>query len=247
MSFKPHGRTTSVALSQVDARRAWDSKSRTSSIGYTTRLDIFMKRGPRHSLRQRWSALGTDVPARGRFVFIQVRDALGISPAVDGGGVFLDAEAGSLWTGRIEMALRMRLWPLAWAALASAGCQGPPPPVALTVAGHPMVAEVALTPAQRATGLMGRTHLDANAGMLFVFPEPGRHCMWMKDTLIPLSVAFLDRDGRILNVAEMRPGSLDQHCAAAPAHYALEANPGWFAGHGAAPGARVEGLAPGSR
>lgn len=90
-------------------------------------------------------------------------------------------------------------------------------------------AEVAATPAAREQGLMRRPALPENQGMLFVFPEPGRVCMWMKDTLIPLSVAFMDAQGRIINISDMQPGSLAVHCAEAPARYALEMNRGWFA------------------
>jgi uncharacterized membrane protein (UPF0127 family) len=89
-------------------------------------------------------------------------------------------------------------------------------------------AEVAATPMARQVGLMNRKSMAENVGMLFVFPGEDRVCMWMKDTLIPLSVAFLDNDGRVLNIADMEPGSRQIHCANAPARYALEVNRGWF-------------------
>jgi uncharacterized membrane protein (UPF0127 family) len=88
--------------------------------------------------------------------------------------------------------------------------------------------EVAATPESRARGLMHRTALPEHQGMLFVFPVPARQCMWMKDTLIPLSVAFMDARGRIINIADMSPRNLRIHCSAAPARYALEMNQGWF-------------------
>lgn len=89
-------------------------------------------------------------------------------------------------------------------------------------------AEVAATPRSREVGLMKRASLPEEQGMLFVFPNDGQYCMWMKDTLIPLSVAFMDRQGRILNIADMQPGSLRTHCAAGSIRYALEVNQGWF-------------------
>ncbi|MDR0735994.1 MAG: DUF192 domain-containing protein [Zoogloeaceae bacterium] len=105
-----------------------------------------------------------------------------------------------------------------------------------------VLAEVAATPEQRGAGLMWRSGMAAHEGMLFVFPRADRHCMWMKNTLIPLSVAFLDEKGRIINIRNMRPQSENNHCADAPARFALEMNRGWFAEKGIAPGAQVSGL-----
>jgi uncharacterized membrane protein (UPF0127 family) len=78
--------------------------------------------------------------------------------------------------------------------------------------------------------------------MLFIFDEPGYHGMWMMNTLIPLSVAFLDGEGRILNIEDMEPQTLDSHAAAGPARYAIEANKGWFAERRIKPGEKVAGL-----
>jgi uncharacterized protein len=103
-------------------------------------------------------------------------------------------------------------------------------------------AEVASTFNQRAQGLMFRQSMPAQAGMLFVFDEKDTHCMWMKNTLIPLSVAFLDDDGHIVNIHDMQPGSLDNHCAEKPVRYALEMNRGWFSEKGIEGGARIRGL-----
>jgi uncharacterized membrane protein (UPF0127 family) len=107
---------------------------------------------------------------------------------------------------------------------------------------HVVRAEVADNPAARVQGLMHRKALERNAGMLFVFDEDAIHCMWMKNTLVPLSVAFLDRSGAIINIADMQPHSERPHCAARPARYALELNRGWFAERGIGPGAKVRGL-----
>jgi uncharacterized membrane protein (UPF0127 family) len=93
---------------------------------------------------------------------------------------------------------------------------------------HRIEAEVASTPQARAQGLMQRREMAPQRGMLFVFTESAGHCMWMKNTFIPLSVAFLDEAGRIINVADMQPHNENNHCAAKPARYALEMNLGWF-------------------
>lgn len=105
-------------------------------------------------------------------------------------------------------------------------------------------AEVVADWPSRATGLMHRESLAPNAGMLFIFDQYGRHCMWMKNTLIPLSVAFLDDQGAIVNIAHMEPHSEEPHCAARPVRYALEMNRGWFAARGIEPGARLGGVPP---
>ena len=107
---------------------------------------------------------------------------------------------------------------------------------------HLIRAEVAADPHDRAKGLMFRPHLGANQGMVFLFEAPAVQCMWMKNTLIPLSVAFIGDDGRVLNIAEMQPQTETSHCAAKPARYALEMNLGWFAKHGINAGAKITGL-----
>ena len=78
--------------------------------------------------------------------------------------------------------------------------------------------------------------------MIFVYPAQGRHAMWMKNTLVPLSVAFIDKQGRILNIEEMQPQTEDAHAARGEAAYALEMNQGWFRKRGIKPGARIVGL-----
>ncbi len=117
------------------------------------------------------------------------------------------------------------------------------PEIALTIGRHKLTAEVAYTESDRAQGLMHRRMLPANRGMLFVFPEVAIHGMWMMNTYIPLSVAFLDQDGVIINIADMEPHTRASHSAARPAKYALEVNLGWFRKNGIKPGAKVEGLA----
>ena len=124
--------------------------------------------------------------------------------------------------------------------------QSPHPVVQLQAGIHVIQAEVVSEPATRAQGLMHRKSMAQNAGMLFVFDSPAVHCMWMKNTLIPLSVAFIDDRGAIVNIADMEPHSEASHCAAQPVRYALEMNRGWFAARGLKPGSRLGGI-PGSR
>ena len=112
----------------------------------------------------------------------------------------------------------------------------------IKVAGHPLKVELAIEEPQRLQGLMYRKSMGKEDGMLFVFDEPEYHSMWMKNTLIPLSVAFVDRDGVILNIEDMEPKTTDSHTAAGPAVYALETNKGWFAERKLKPGDKVTGL-----
>ncbi len=114
--------------------------------------------------------------------------------------------------------------------------------VALSIGFFRIDAEVAADQETRMQGLMYRRSMAAHQGMLFVFPELARHCMWMRNTYLPLSVAFLDEEGRILNIEDMQPQTEDNHCATRPARYALEMNLGWFSGKGIKPGAKLSGL-----
>jgi uncharacterized protein len=106
---------------------------------------------------------------------------------------------------------------------------------------HLIQAQVASTPQQRATGLMHRQDMPANEGMLFVFESPAVQCFWMKNTLIPLTAAFVADDGSIVNLADMQPQSLDSHCSEKPVRYVLEMNQGWFSKRGLRAGSRLSG------
>ncbi|MGC2518614.1 MAG: DUF192 domain-containing protein [Burkholderiales bacterium] len=116
------------------------------------------------------------------------------------------------------------------------------PVMALSTGVYLIRAEVAFTFESRAQGLMFRESLGPNEGMLFVFPQLEKHCMWMKNTLIPLSVAFLDEKGTIVSISDMQPQTETSHCAAAPARFALEMTRGWFAAKGIKAGASITGL-----
>ena len=130
----------------------------------------------------------------------------------------------------------------AFVTLAALAADKPMKTLALTIGKHPIRVEVAESDPEREKGLMFREKLGKNDGMLFIFDDPGYHAMWMMNTLIPLSVAFIDRDGLILNVEDMEPQTTDSHAAAGPAKYAIETNKGWFAEKKLKPGDRVAGL-----
>lgn len=116
------------------------------------------------------------------------------------------------------------------------------PEIGLSVGGHKLTAEVARTDPMRMEGLMYRRILPENRGMLFVFREVAVQSMWMMNTYVPLSVAFLDANGVIVNIEDMQPQTQDTHAAAKPVKYALEVNQGWFKKRGIKPGAKVEGI-----
>jgi len=116
------------------------------------------------------------------------------------------------------------------------------PATTLTVGKQKIVAEVAATTEQRTTGLMYRFSLKPDHGMIFVFDKAEPQGFWMKNTFIPLSIAFIGSDGRILNVADMVPQDERTHWSNGPALYALEMRKGWFAERGIGPGDQVTGL-----
>ncbi len=116
------------------------------------------------------------------------------------------------------------------------------PVVELRIAGHSLRAELALRPAEQERGLMFRTQLPPDYGMLFAWPQARKICMWMKNTLLPLSVAFIDANGRIISIQDMEPQTETRHCAPRPVPYALEMSQGWFAAADIRVYDRVEGL-----
>ena len=115
------------------------------------------------------------------------------------------------------------------------------PRVRLSAGMHQIDAQVALTPDQRATGLMWRKDMPQHEGMLFVFEQPFKQCFWMQNTLMPLSTAFIADDGTVVNVEDMKPLSLESHCAREPVRYVLEMHQGWFAKRGIKPGMKLSG------
>ena len=132
---------------------------------------------------------------------------------------------------------------LIWCPLAQAQT-GPQPrlrTIELTAGLHIIKAELAITPDQQATGMMFRRKMATHEGMLFVNDDLGLRCFWMRNTLLPLTIAFLADDGTIVNLADMQPLSEQSHCSVRPVRYALEMNLGWFAKRGLKPGARLQG------
>lgn len=115
------------------------------------------------------------------------------------------------------------------------------PTVTLNVGIHNIRAMVADDPEERSTGLMFRKEMGNNEGMIFVFEEAGQQCFWMKNTLLPLSAAFVADDGTIVNIEDMAPQTLDSHCSKKPVRFVLEMHKGWFAKRGVAPGQKISG------
>ena len=137
--------------------------------------------------------------------------------------------------------MRTIVWFLCLLSL-NAWAQEKSAPLTLKLGIHLIQAEVANTAAARSQGLMHRKSLKGNHGMLFVFENSDRHCMWMKNTLIPLSVAFINEQGEIVNIEDMLPQTESPHCASQPAKFALEMNQGWFQSKGMQVGFRIQDL-----
>ncbi|MEE4114225.1 MAG: DUF192 domain-containing protein [Desulfobacteraceae bacterium] len=115
------------------------------------------------------------------------------------------------------------------------------PTASITIDGHRLVVELAATPQSRRCGLSHRAALGENQGMLFIYAESDLRTFWMKDTQIPLSIAFLDDSGKIITIEIMTPNQTEKrYHSGRPARYALEVNQGWFRLHGIRPGDRVE-------
>ena len=115
------------------------------------------------------------------------------------------------------------------------------PRVALSAGMHQIDAQVALNSEQRQAGLMFRKDMPQHEGMIFVFEQPAKQCFWMKNTLLPLTAAFVADDGTIVNLVDMKPHSLDGHCSDKPVRYVLEMNQGWFAKKGIKAGSKLQG------
>ncbi len=115
------------------------------------------------------------------------------------------------------------------------------PSVTLNAGMHNIQAELAQTPDERSIGLMFRKSMDANEGMLFAFEQAAKQCFWMKNTLLPLSIAFVAADGTIVNIDDMKPQTLTSHCSTKEVPFVLEMNVGWFAKRGIKAGFRLKG------
>ncbi|WP_394789421.1 DUF192 domain-containing protein [Rhodoferax sp.] len=131
------------------------------------------------------------------------------------------------------------------ASIGSAVAQDTPqttlPRIPLTAGIYQIDTQLALTPEQRQIGLMFRKEMPQQEGMLFVFEQPATQCFWMKNTILPLTAAFIEDDGTIANLADMKPQTTDSHCSTKPVRYVLEMNVGWFAKKGIKAGAKLGG------
>lgn len=130
---------------------------------------------------------------------------------------------------------------LAGHALAQEGPQTQLPRVMLSAGIHQIDTQVALTPEQHQIGLMYRSEMPQGEGMLFVFQNPSKQCFWMKNTILPLTAAFVADDGSIVNLEDMKPQTTDSHCSLKPVRYVLEMNQGWFAKKGIKAGFKLSG------
>ncbi|MBU6225873.1 MAG: DUF192 domain-containing protein [Burkholderiales bacterium] len=142
----------------------------------------------------------------------------------------------------------MNLLKWAWLGVlfcSSAWAQGAPqlqlPRIQLQAGMHQIQAQVAATPDQRSIGLMHRTEMPQAEGMLFAFEQATQQCFWMKNTLMPLTAAFIADDGTIVNLADMKPQTTDAHCSEQPVRWVLEMNQGWFAKRGIKAGFKLQG------
>jgi len=116
------------------------------------------------------------------------------------------------------------------------------PMIELKAGMYRIQAELADNPKAREVGLMNRTSMPTNSGMLFVFEQKAGHCFWMNNTKIPLSIAFIGDDGKIVNIEEMQANTTNNHCPKAAVRYALEMNKQWFSERVIVPGTVVTGL-----
>jgi len=147
--------------------------------------------------------------------------------------------------------LKARAFPIVLASLLCAAAlaqTGPQklPSIRLNAGIHNIQAEVAQSPDERSTGLMFRKEMGTNEGMLFAFEQPAQQCFWMKNTLLPLSIAFIADDGSIVNIDHMKPQTLESHCSTKPVRFVLEMNEGWFDKRGIKPGTKLRGAPFGS-
>ena len=128
-----------------------------------------------------------------------------------------------------------------FAASAQEGPQLNLPRVPLSAGMYQIDAQVATTPVERQIGLMNRPSMPQQEGMLFVFEVPATQCFWMKNTLLPLTAAFVADDGTVVNLVDMKPQTTDSHCSSKPVRFVLEMNQGWFQKRGFKAGLKLGG------
>jgi hypothetical protein len=145
----------------------------------------------------------------------------------------------------MSTSIRALLFSLLMACLGSAIAQEQPqtalPRTTLSAGFHQIQVQIASTPEQHATGLMYRKEMPPHEGMLFVFSDARQQCFWMKNTVIPLTAAFVADDGTVVNLEDMQPQTTQSHCSAKPVRFVLEVNQGWFAKKGLKAGMQLAG------
>ena len=160
-------------------------------------------------------------------------------------GIFISAALGGHFHSTRTIPAMTKLFAVAAALVATVALAQEPqmnlPRVKLSAGMHQIDAQVAASPEQRMTGLMWRKDMPLHEGMLFVFEQPSQQCFWMKNTLLPLSTAFVADDGTIVNIADMAPQTENSHCSVKPVRYVLEMNQGWFAKKGLKAGTKLAG------
>jgi uncharacterized membrane protein (UPF0127 family) len=145
----------------------------------------------------------------------------------------------------MKTCLKFLVFSFVWAAGCASAQESPQmnlQRITLTAGFYQIDTQLALTPEQHATGLMFRKEMPQQEGMLFVFPSPSKQCFWMKNTILPLTAAFVADDGTIVNLADMKPQTTDSHCSEKPVRYVLEMNQGWFAKKGLKAGSKLSGM-----
>ena len=149
------------------------------------------------------------------------------------------------WPDTVPMKRLIQLILIALIPLSLLAQEGPQtnlPRIKLQLGMYQIDAQVAQTPEQRSIGLMYRADMPAHEGMLFVFEQVSRQCFWMRNTLLPLTAAFVAEDGTIVNLADMKPQTTDSHCSTKPVRFVLEMHQGWFAKKGFKAGTRLIGV-----
>ncbi len=194
-----------------------------------TEVSRLVQCGNTHSWRYPWGLLCITPKTMNHFFFATFRALCNPARKLTGRGASFGIVCGLLLAG----------------SLASA--QSNPAPqmglarTQLTAGMHRLDVQLAQTPEQRQIGLMWRKEMPVHEGMLFVFEQASTQCFWMRNTLIPLTAAFVEDDGTIVNLADMQPQSDDSHCSSKPVRFVLEMNQGWFAKRQIKPGFKLGG------
>ncbi len=147
----------------------------------------------------------------------------------------------NMFSRTAHLAIGMVFWAAAFATSAQEEPQMDLKRIKLGAGMHQIDVQLAISPQEKQIGLMWRSDMPQQEGMLFIFDMPSKQCFWMKNTLLPLTAAFVADDGTIVNLVDMKPQTTDSHCSTKPVRYVLEMNKGWFAKKGIKAGAKLTG------